>query len=64
MTRQPETRGQDVLHATINQIKESSIFPDDKGMLRRIAYIESNDGNNPETYREDFHGGIWQVILF
>ena len=29
--------------------------------MRRLAYVESRDGLDTDTYREDYHGGIWQV---
>ena len=62
LTRQPNISGQGVVHVITDMIKESAIFPDDKGFLRRTAHVESNDGMNTETYREGFHGGIWQVF--
>ena len=63
ITEQLNSRGQDVVHTTINRIHGSAMFPDDKGFLRRIAHVESNDGMNVNTYREGFHGGIWQVVF-
>ena len=29
--------------------------------LKRIAYVESKNGQDPNTYRDGYHGGIWQV---
>ena len=38
-------------------------FSEDKLFLRRLAYVESSDGSNPDTFRSGYHGGIWQVTL-
>ena len=62
LTTQPNACGQGIVKATIDKINESGAFPDDKGFLRSIAHVESNDGMNADTYRDGFHGGIWQVI--
>ena len=56
-----EESGPDVVPAAIGRIKESDIFPSDKQFLRRIAYVESKDGTDQGTYRDGYHGGIWQV---
>ena len=53
--------GKDVVESTVDRILASCIFPEDKLFLRRLAYVESNDGMNPKTYRPDYSGGIWQV---
>ena len=29
--------------------------------MYRIACVESNFGNDANTYRDNYHGGIWQV---
>ena len=60
-TMEPGNSGHDVVEMTVDRILSSCIFPDDKGFLRRLAYVESSDGMHPGTYREDYHGGIWQV---
>ena len=63
LTREPESSGSSVVLATVAQIRDSNIFPDDRQLLRRIALVESDDGRNPRTYRQGYHGGIWQVDL-
>ena len=60
-TLEPETSGAAVVDAVIQRIERSGLFPDEKGFLRRIAYVESKFGKDPGTYRNDYHGGIWQV---
>ena len=57
----PETNGEDVVCEVIKKISDSNIFPDDKKMLRRIAFVESRFGEDSGTYRHDHHGGIWQI---
>ena len=63
LTREPERSGSFVVQETIAQIRNANIFPDDRQLLRRIAWVESNDGTNILTYRQGYHGGIWQVDL-
>ncbi|XP_072030497.1 uncharacterized protein [Amphiura filiformis] len=60
-TKEPNTSGKDVVDATINKILYSGIFKDDLVFLRRIACVESKYGTDTKTYRNGYHGGIWQV---
>ena len=55
------SNGTDVVLATISRIQNSSVFSDDNGFLRRVAFVESRDGTDPDTFREGYNGGIWQV---
>lgn len=57
----PGTNGEDVVCDVIRKIADSNIFPDDKKMLRRIAFVESRFGVDSGTYRQGYHGGIWQI---
>ena len=61
LTTQPGTSGNAVVSACISRIEQSGIFTSDNEMLRRIAYVETNDGNDADTYRSGYHGGIWAV---
>ena len=61
LTTQPGTSGSAVVFACISRIQQSGIFTSDNEMLRRIAYVETNDGNDADTYRSGYHGGIWAV---
>ena len=63
LTRTPGSSGANVVQATVAQIRDSGIFPDDHQLLRRIAWVESRDGTHLLTYRQGYHGGIWQVDL-
>lgn len=63
LTRIPGSSGTTVVQATDALIRDSGIFPDDHQLLRRIAWVESKDGTDPRTYRQGYHGGIWQVDL-
>ena len=60
-TLTPGAKGADVVEATLTRIESACIFPDDKLLMRRMAYVESSDGEHPDTYRDGYHGGIWQV---
>ena len=62
-TRIPGSSGSSVVQATVALIRGSGIFPNDHQLLRRIAWVESKDGTDPQTYRQGYHGGIWQVDL-
>ena len=57
----PGASGSDVVRAVVGKIEDSNIFPSDNQLLRRIAYVESKDGTDSNTYRSGYHGGIWQV---
>ena len=46
--------GTDVVVATISKIESANIFPSDKRLLRRIAYVETADGERPCS-------SIWNV---
>lgn len=52
-------KGKDVVDKVITIV--NFVLPDDKGILKEIAKTESNDGEHPNTFREQYHGGIWQV---
>lgn len=58
----PKAHGSDVVEAVVNIIRESCLFADDRHFLRRLAYVESQDGTAPKTFRSGYYGGIWQVI--
>ena len=58
ITREIETNGTIVVQDCIAVLDQSGIFEYDDQMLRRIAYAETQDGNNPSTY-SNFNGGIW-----
>ncbi|XP_072041415.1 A disintegrin and metalloproteinase with thrombospondin motifs 6-like [Amphiura filiformis] len=62
-TRVPDTSGANVTQAVVDAVVQSGIFPADNNFLRRIAYVESRDGTDPNTYRAGYDGGIWQVDL-
>ena len=61
LTLQAETNGSAVVLASISRIQQSGIFFTDNELLRRIAFVETRDGTNSETYRAGYHGGIWAV---
>ena len=61
LTRQAGTNGSAVVSACISRIKGSDIFTSDNEMLRRIAYVETKFGNDADTYRSGYDGGIWAV---
>lgn len=60
-TRLPNTNGTSIVLACVRMIERSGIFQDDYQTLRRIAYLETNDGKRQLTYRPQFHGGIWAI---
>ena len=61
LTIQEGTNGSTVVSACISQIQQSGIFTSDNEMLRRIAYVETSYGNDVDTYRSGYDGGIWAV---
>ena len=59
-TRVAEASGSDVVRAVVNRIQ--NVFGNgDRQFLRRVAFVESRDGTDANTYRSGYHGGIWQV---
>jgi len=61
LTLEPEAVGTDVVLASIGRIDQSGIFSSDNRLLRRIAYAETRDGVDINTFRAGYNGGIWQV---
>lgn len=61
LTTVPETAGIDVVFASVSRIQQANIFLDDNRLLRRVAFAETRDGIDLDTYREGYNGGIWQV---
>ena len=60
-TKQPEAKGADIVEAVLDRLSTSCVFSDDKLFMRRLAYVESADGADPDTFRSGYFGGIWQV---
>ena len=56
-----EAVGTDVVLASIGRIDQSEVFTSDNRLLRRIAYAETRDGVDINTFRVGYNGGIWQV---
>ena len=61
LTLQVDASGKSVVLATISRLDQLSIFPDDNRLLRRVAFVESRDGLDEDTFRPGYNGGIWQV---
>ena len=60
-TMKPGAKGQDVVDSVLDRLTMLCVFSDDKLLMRRIAYVESADGASPNTFRDGYYGGIWQV---
>lgn len=58
-TLEAEASGASVVRAVVGKIE--AVFGADSQFLRRIANVESRDGTHSNTYRNGYHGGIWQV---
>lgn len=58
-TLEREEAGAGVVRAVVNKIQD--VFGSDTQFLRRIAFVESKDGTDSNTYRSGYDGGIWQV---
>ena len=62
LTLVAESSGTSVVQACIAKIDDANIFSSDEQLLRRIAYVETHDGNDSDTYTgSNNNGGIWQV---
>ena len=54
-----EATDSDVARAVSNRVQ--AVFGDDRQFLRRIAFVESKDATDIDTYRPGYHRGMWQV---
>ena len=69
LTLEPDTSGSDVVRAAVAKVLTASrnqtrIFGNrlNYWLLRRIAYVETRDGTDADTYSDaNYHGGIWRV---
>ncbi|XP_046559880.1 LOW QUALITY PROTEIN: integrin alpha-1-like [Haliotis rubra] len=61
LTLSPGADGKIVVDAVIDRIRSKCIFGDDRLFLRRLAYVETSDGEESRTYRPGYNGGIWQI---
>ena len=69
LTLEPDTSGSDVVRAAVAKVLTASrnqtrIFGNrlNYWLLRRIAYVETEDGTAESTYSDaNYHGGIWRV---
>ena len=56
----PGASGSGVVEEVVSTVQ--SLFDSDNKFLRRIAYVESKDGTDKNTYHSGYVGGIlWQV---
>jgi len=60
-TLKAKVHGPAVVETICTRLEASCVFPDDKLFLRRLAFVESNDGMKKDTFRDGYYGGIWQV---
>ena len=63
-TLKPETSGAAVVEMVVSKLQAACVFDDDKLFLRRLAYVETHDGQKANTYPDDYHGGLWKVDIF
>lgn len=61
LTLQEGASGTTVVAAVLARIRQAEIFSNDNEIVRRIAYVETRDGTDTDTYRAGYHGGIWAV---
>ena len=60
LTVEVSATGTDVVLATVSRLESAQIFASDNRLLRRIAFVETDDGLQPEETSID-RGGIWRV---
>ena len=51
--------GSDVVEAVITRLKKCDIFSKDHQFLRRLAFVETRDGADENTFTREGSGGIW-----
>ena len=59
----PKGKGASIVKKVSDIINGLGAFPNDKKFICRIAWVESKYGNDGNTYRSGYHGGIWQVMI-
>lgn len=60
---EPKEKGATVVKEVVDTINSLGIFANDHKFLCRVAWVESKYGEDTGTYRNGYHGGIWQVEL-
>ena len=63
-TTQLKANGNDVVEATLARFESQQTFhrlSNFNVFLRRVAYVETKFGVDVDTFRDGYHGGIWQV---
>lgn len=63
-TLQEKAKGYYVAEAVVDLIRAKCVFPDDNLFFRRLAFVESKDGEAAGTFSPGNDGGIWQVASF
>lgn len=53
--------GSAIVDVSVHKITQSGIFTNDNYFLRRLAFVETRDGMDADTYRDGYNGGIWQL---
>jgi len=54
------TRGD--IQGVVNEVEATCIFPPNNLFLRRVAFVETQDGQDPRLALEGEHyGGFWRV---
>ena len=61
LTLMPGAKGGGVVETTCDLITARCVFVEDKMLTRRVAFTESGDGNDNDTFRDGYFGGIWQA---
>ena len=58
--------GRSVVLATISRLQEAGVFSDTERFLRRVAFVESRDGNDGDTFRSGYMEAFsrWTKILY
>lgn len=60
-TIEPRRTGKEITEAVLRKLAKSKIFPEDNSFLVRLAYTETRFGENDDTFRNDYFGGVWAV---
>ena len=64
-TEESEAVGQHVVERALERLKVTGLETNDTllNFMRRLAWVESKFGSDQYTFRQGFHGGIWQEGL-
>ena len=64
LSKKADAKGEDVVDEAIRKLKLATPDWEDHSLMKRLAYVESDFGEDDFVMKNNTNGGIWQVNLF